>query len=238
MLESRLKRPLSKDRGEGSICLPIVETTVEKALEAILEAHPMADLLELRVDYLREPDLGRLSNGRKKPFIITNRRKEEGGRYRGDENKRLGVLKEAIDLGMEFIDVELETPSPWLHRLIKNKKKTKVIFSFHDFTKTPSEQELRKIYDRMIEQGADIAKIVTYAQSYDDNLKLLSLIPYARERKQEIVAFCMGEKGRMSRIFAPMMGAAWTYGCLSRSRRSAPGQLTVEEMKDIWGRLR
>lgn len=230
--------PLLRGRSQRRICLPIIETTTEKALEAIHEAHPIADLLELRLDYLKNPILERLSNGRKKPFIITNRRKEEGGRYRGDENKRLGILKEAIDLGMEFIDVELETQSPLLHGLIKNKKKTKVIFSFHDFRKTPPQQELKKICDRMIEQGADIAKIVTFSRSYEDNLNILSLIPYARKRKQEIVAFCMGEKGRMSRIFAPMMGAAWTYGCLRKNRVSAPGQLTAEEMKDIWRRLR
>ncbi len=211
---------------------------MEKALKAIHEAHPVADLLELRVDYLREPDLGLLLNGRKKPFIITNRRKEEGGRYRGDERRRLGVLEEAIDLGVDFIDVELGTERSLLHGLIRNKKETKVILSFHDFKRTPPQQELEKMCDRMIQFGVDIVKIVTFARSLEDNLNTLSLIPYARKRKQEIVAFCMGEKGRMSRIFAPLMGAAWTYGCLSRSRVSAPGQLTAEEMKEIWKRLR
>ena len=38
----------------------------------------------------------------------------------------------------------------------------------------------------------------------------------------------------MSRIFAPLMGAAWTYASLSRKRASAPGQLTVRELKEIW----
>lgn len=227
-----------RDRYQGRICLPIVETTVEKAIQAIHEAHPMADLLELRVDYLREPGLGLLSNGREKPFIITNRRKEEGGRYRGDERRRLGVLEEAIDLGLDFIDVELGTERSLLHRLIRNKRETKVILSFHHFKRTPTQQELEKMCDRMIQRGADIAKIVTFARSYEDNLKILSLIPYARKRKQEIVAFCMGEKGRMSRIFAPLMGAAWTYGCLSRNQVSAPGQMTAVEMKEIWKRLR
>jgi len=226
-----------RDRYQGRICIPIVETTVGKAIRAVHEADPMADLLELRVDHLREPNLELLLNGRRKPFIITNRRKEEGGRYRGDEGRRMDVLEEGIDLGVDFIDVELATERSLLHGLLKNKKETKVILSFHDFRKTPPQQELEKICDRMIQCGADIAKIVTFARSYEDNLKILSLIPYARKRKQGIVAFCMGEKGRMSRIFAPLIGAAWTYGCLSRNRVSAPGQLTAEEMKEIWKRL-
>ncbi|MBM4351516.1 MAG: type I 3-dehydroquinate dehydratase [Deltaproteobacteria bacterium] len=230
--------PLLRGRARRRICLPIVETTTERAIQAIHEAHPLADLLELRLDYLRNPALKRLSSGRKKPFIITNRRKEEGGRYRGSESRRLEVFEEAIDLGMDFIDVELETQRSLLYRLINNKGETKVILSFHDFTGTPSQQELKTICDRMFERGGDIAKIVTFAKSYEDNLNILSLLPYARRRNLKIVTFCMGEKGRMSRIFAPMMGAAWTYGCLSRTRASAPGQLTPAEMKEFWRRLR
>lgn len=231
-------RRLSRDKCQGRICLPIIETTMEKALKAIHEAHPVADLLELRVDYLREPDLGLLLNGRKKPFIITNRRKEEGGRYRGDEGRRLEVLEEAIDLGVDFIDVEMGTERSLLHGLIRNKKETKVILSFHDFKRTLPQQELEKICDLMIQFGVEIVKVVTFARDLEDNLNTLALIPYARKRRQEIVAFCMGEKGRMSRIFAPLMGAVWTYGTLSRNRVSAPGQLTAEEMKEIWKRLR
>lgn len=71
----------------------------------------------------------------------------------------------------------------------------------------------------------------------DDNLKVLALIPYAIKRGQAIVTFCMGEKGKMSRIFSPLMGAAWTYASLGRRRASAPGQLTVKEMREIWERL-
>ena len=89
----------------------------------------------------------------------------------------------------------------------------------------------------MMGWGAEVVKIVTFARSFEDNLKILSLIPYAREREQEIVAFCMGEKGKMSRIFAPLMGAAWTYASLNRQKASAPGQLTAREMKEIWERL-
>jgi 3-dehydroquinate dehydratase len=54
---------------------------------------------------------------------------------------------------------------------------------------------------------------------------------------QKIVTFCMGEKGKMSRIFAPLMGVVWTYASLNKNRASAPGQLTVYEMKDIWEKL-
>lgn len=227
-----------RDERARKVCVSIVETTVEKALKAIKQANRLADLIELRVDYLKEPELVPLLDGREKPFIITNRRRKEGGKYWGDERRRLGILREAIDLGADYVDVEMRSKRSSLQCLIRNKKRTKVILSSHNFQKTPSRNELRNLFDRMIQLGADIAKIVTYAKSSEDNLQVLSLISYAKEREQKIIAFCMGEKGKMSRIFAPSLGAAWTYASLSKNRISAPGQLTVKEMRDIWERLR
>ena len=222
----------------GKLCIPIVETTMGKALIAIKKANRLADLIELRVDYLRNLELPLLLQNRKKPFIVTNRRKEEGGQYRGEERKRLGVLQEAIDLGADYIDVELATQRSWLQDLVRNKRETQVIISFHDFRRTPSLKELQRISWRMIQLGADVIKVVPFARSWEDNLNILSLIPFAKERKQKIVVFCMGEKGKLSRIFSPFLGAAWTYASLSQSRTSAPGQLTARELTDIWGKLR
>ena len=218
----------------GKVCIPIVETTVEKSLMAIKEARLLADLIELRTDYLKRIKLTPLLENRQKPFIITNRRKEEGGNYKGEERKRLSVLQEAIDLGADYIDVELATERSFLQGLIRNKKGTQVILSFHDFRKTPSQKELQGLFDQMVRLGADVIKIVSFARSWEDNLTILSLIPFAKARKRKIVAFCMGEKGKVSRLFSPFLGAAWTYASLNRGKASAPGQLTVGEMKEMW----
>jgi len=211
---------------------------VGNALIAIKQANRLADLIELRVDYLRNAGLGLLFQNRKKPFIVTHRRKEEGGRYRGDERKRLGVLQEAIDLGTDYVDVELATERSWLQGLIRNKRSTRIILSFHDFRKTPPQKELQGLLDQMVGLEADVVKIVSFARSWEDNLNILSLLPFAKERKQKIVAFCMGEKGKISRIFSPFLGAAWTYASLNQSKTSAPGQLTAQALKDIWKKMR
>jgi 3-dehydroquinate dehydratase type I len=209
-----------------------------KALIAIKKANRLTDLIELRVDYLRNARLALLLQDRKKPLIVTNRRKEEGGKYRGEERKRLSVLQEAIHLGADYIDVELATQRSLLQGLVRDKRGTRVILSFHDFRKTPSLKELQRISWQMIQLGADVIKIVPFARSWEDNLSILSLIPFAKEKRQKIVAFCMGEKGKLSRIFSPLLGAAWTYASIDRTRVSAPGQLTVQELKDIWKKLR
>ena len=221
----------------GRLCVPIVETTLKKALTAIKEANRRADLVELRVDYLKRLNLVPLLEGRQKPMIVTHRRAEEGGKYQGEERKRVGVLEEAIDLEGDYIDVELATERSLLRSLIRNKGLTQVILSFHDFHRTPSPKELQRLFGQMIRSGADVIKIVPFARSWEDNLSILSLIPFARKRRQKIVAFCMGERGKMSRIFSPFLGAAWTYASLNRVKASAPGQLTVDEMKETWKML-
>ncbi len=222
----------------GKVCIPIVETTVWKALIAIKKANLLGDLVELRVDYLREANLELLLKNRQRPFIVTNRRKEEGGQYKGEERKRLGVLQEAVDLGADYVDVELAAERSFLQRLIRDKRSTQVILSFHDFRRTPSLKELQRLFRQMIRMGADVVKIVPFAKSWEDNLTILSLIPFAKERGQKIVTFCMGEKGKISRIFSPFLGGAWTYASLNQSRASGPGQLTIRELRDVWKKMR
>jgi len=222
----------------GEICIPVVETSVEKALAVINEVNPLANLIEIRMDYLRGGSLALLLENRKRPFIITNRRREEGGRYEGEERKRLTVLEEAVYLGADYVDVEFATKRSFLQSLIRDRRETQVILSFHDLRKTPSLKELQRLFGQMIRLGADVIKIVPFARSWEDNLNVLSLIPFAKGKRQKIVAFCMGERGKISRIFSPFLGAAWTYASLDKRRASAPGQPTVRELTDVWKQMR
>ena len=210
---------------------------MEEAIRAIEEAERQADLMEIRMDYLNGPVLDPFLALEKKPFIVTHRRREEGGRYRGDERKRREVLHQAVQSGVSYVDAEIATEESFLAQLMANRRKTRLILSFHDFKKTSSATELRGLLEGMIPFRPEVVKIVTMARSFEDNCNILPLIPYALKRKQKIVAFCMGEKGKMNRIFPPLMGAAWTYASLNRQRASAPGQLTALGLRETWERL-
>jgi len=229
-------RPLSKNDETERICICIAEDNLEGVRAAIDRAMLQGDLIEIRADYLGEIELAPILTQRTKPFIVTNRRKEEGGRFEGEERSRLEILAQAIHLGVDYIDVELESEEALLQSLIdeqrKNCEKTELVLSYHDFQETPSSPALNDLFDRMTEIKAEIVKIVTFAHCYEDNLRILSLIPYAKKRGQEIIAFCMGEKGKVSRILAPMMGAVWVYASSSHGRGSAPGQLPATELRE------
>jgi 3-dehydroquinate dehydratase type I len=72
----------------------------------------------------------------------------------------------------------------------------------------------------------------------EDSLRLLSLIPKARAAGREIIAFAMGPAGVWSRVVAPLLGSFLTFAPFTKNRASAPGQLTVNEVKRLWKLLR
>jgi 3-dehydroquinate dehydratase type I len=198
---------------------------------------PLADILELRIDHIEDVNLEGLMSRKRGKILVTNRRKDEGGGFSGTEGERVELLKEAVGLGADYVDIEMGTAEALIKELAakvgNNHGRTKWIISHHNFSATPSVRALRRKLDECKRSGADIIKIVTYAKRIEDNLRVLGLIPYARRKDQEIAAFCMGEMGRISRIIAPLLGSYFNYASLERGTESAPGQLTIEEMRQV-----
>ena len=232
-----MKKLSGKDRYPGRICISIAERSISKVRRALNKANQLADLIELRLDYLSRPNLEEFWPKVKKPLIVTNRLRQEGGQFKGREEERIGFLKKAMDLGASFIDVELVSARDYIYGLLHHRKKTRLILSFHNLARTNSFSELQGLLEQMMALGADVSKIVTFAQSWADNLQVLNLIPYARQRKHKIVSFCMGEKGKISRLLSPLLGGEWTYAALATNKKSAPGQLTIKELEEIWRKL-
>lgn len=190
----------------------------------------MADLFEVRIDMVGNgwEDIARRLT---KSWIACNRRKEEGGKWQGDEDKRTEELLKALTLGANIIDIELATQG--LDKIVSLiKRKAACLISFHNMTETPSFDELKEIVSKQIVTGADICKIVTFATKAEDNLTVLRLIPEFPE--QRIIAFAMGEKGLSSRILCPLAGGDFTYAALERGAESAAGQITLKEMHEIY----
>lgn len=226
------------------ICCPIVATTKQDALEMMGRCAQEADLLELRVDLIKGCDLSALMRGRPKGkgVIVTNRRREEGGGFAGSEEDRVVTLMVAVALGAEYVDIEART-EPHLIELLKREiakygGKTRSIISYHDMEGTPDASSLQGVFEACKRAGGDIIKVCTFAKDMEDNLTILGLIPYARRQGKKVIAFCMGEKGRLSRVVAPLLGSYISYCALQHGAESAPGQLTVAEMREVLKILR
>jgi 3-dehydroquinate dehydratase-1 len=220
------------------ICVPVVETTVNRARSKYLRAARKGLWAELRLDYLETPDLGRLFRTHAGPVIATNRLPAEGGSFQGTEAERHRLLSEALDLGADFVDVELAADPSFRRDLWERRGSAKIILSWHDFAGTPEPERLEALLEEMLAADADLLKIVTLAQQPADCLRVLALIPRARDRGREIIAFGMGRAGQWSRVVAPLLGSYLTFAPFSKKGASAPGQLTVNEIKRAWQALK
>ncbi len=184
-----------------------------------------AQIVELRLDYIRSRvNLSRLLEDRPSPVIATVRREQDGGRFEGTEQQRRVLLRAAIAAGVEYVDLEEDVAAD-----IPRFGNTKRIVSLHDFRKTP--ENLEEIHARLVSLDADIVKIATMANHAHDNLRMLQLIANS---KIPTVGLCMGDIGTPSRILAGRFGAPFTYATFHHERQLAPGQLTYQEMVDVY----
>ena len=231
------RKPKTENR-KLRICVPVVEANTNRARSKYLRAARKGLWTELRLDYLEQPDLKRLFRSHPGPVIATNRLAAEGGQWSGNEADRRALLEEALALGADFLDLELAADPAWRRELTQRRGEAQIILSWHDFSGTPDAARLEATLEKMLAQEADVIKMVTMAQQPEDNLRLLSLIPQAKAAGREIIAFCMGPAGKWSRITAPLLGSFLTFAPFTKKGASAPGQLTVNEVKDLWQILR
>jgi shikimate dehydrogenase/3-dehydroquinate dehydratase type I len=234
------------------ICIPITARSHKEAMRDIERSCLSADSIELRMDLIGDGDLPELISTAHKSssiikIIVTCRKKEEAapsGKLSRNTTgiaitieKKMAILKQAIDLGADFVDIELAEGSAVIKKLFTYCRKkggfTSIIISYHNFELTPAPSLLQKIFRQCRKFNPAVIKIVTMAQTPDDNLTALGLIPYAQKHKQKIIALCMGETGRVSRVMAPHLGGFLTFAALETGAQSAPGQLTVQEMREI-----
>ena len=184
-----------------------------------------AKLVELRLDYIStRVNIQRLLKDRPCATVITVRREQDGGKCTGTEEARLMLLREAIANGVEYVDLEDDIAGK-----IPRFGKTKRIISYHNFRNTPD--NLRELHDKMKALDADIVKIATMANHPHDNVRMLEMM---QESDCPTVGMCMGDIGTPSRILGPKFGAPFTYATFHHERALAPGQLSYEQMVNVY----
>ena len=146
-------------------------------------------------------------------------------------DEKVALLKKAIDKGASYIDVEYEMPRLASDELIHyaKDKNCKVIISYHNYDSTPTKPYLYSIIEKSKKNGADIVKIACMAENECDITSLLSLNTVS----SDIVSFAMGELGSGSRIICLDRGAPFTYVAANTLSKTAPGQLTIDEIEQI-----
>ncbi|MBN2376164.1 MAG: shikimate dehydrogenase [Sedimentisphaerales bacterium] len=231
------------------LTVPIKVSRLNDSLDEIGRAKGAgAEAVELRLDYAR----GKLADGEIQTLIGSARRlglmvlatcrpEWEGGSFKGPEQQRLEILRQAAAGGADFVDVELacfEREDFDIQHLTgadlakSGIQKAKLLLSSHDFNAKPV--DIAERLDRMAGFGADVRKIAYQADSIEDSFEALDVLREFSAAGQAVVALAMGPAGVITRILAKKLGAFLTFASLVPDSETAPGQLTVEQMKGVF----
>lgn len=226
------------------LIVPMTSPEFDDALDDLRRAaHFGADAVEIRLDHMN--DLSeeqfralRAADGVPATWLLTPRSRDEGGVWDADDMNRVSRLIELAPYA-SLCDVELAT---WERSAnIRQKVRLAVsrldgdagprlVLSAHDFRGRPADL-LRRV-ERMCElTDCDVVKVVFFARHISESFELFDLM---RQAPKPIIALAMGEAGLITRLLARKFGAFGTFASLATGKESAPGQVTIAEMKSLY----
>ncbi len=212
---------------QTKIAIPIFQSKISEVVEVAKDCIDKgADVLEFRIDALKNPDFKEIKKAIDEinfPMIATNRVKSEGGSFKGSEEERINILYKCCDI-VEYVDIELQSNDEYINRIHDTGVKT--IVSYHDFEKTPELNEITYIVEKEQELG-DIAKVAFMPNDLDDTLKILAILSHFNN----VIAISMSDLGSYTRIMASKFNSPITFA--AGRDVTAPGQIDIETMKAL-----
>ena len=214
-------------------CVSIAEKTPKKLKQTLAKALKKSEYAEIRFDFLNPnvvPEALHLIRKDLRKCVCTLRPIHEGGKFSDSEKNRISIIKLIAEYDPFLLDIEYDTirKNKNLQRYLKNIG-TNTLVSWHNFKQTPTVSILKKKLLEMKKFSNNI-KIVTMAKSINDGSRILSL--YKNSKGVKLIAFSMGNFGRMSRLLCLLLGSPYTY--VSLGKAVAPGQFSVDEVKSIF----
>jgi 3-dehydroquinate dehydratase / shikimate dehydrogenase len=206
------------------LCETVTGDTMAQLLAA-RDGAAAADMVELRLDGVKDLDVAGALHGRRAPVIATCRPTWEGGRFDGGEDARCRVLEQALAAGADYVDVEWnalrQAQGGARFDDFVQANRSRIVLSSHDFTGVPADLCTRAGVMRAM--GAAVIKVAVTAARLSDTLPLRELAKHG-----DAVIIGMGDAGVPSRLLATRFGSRWTYG----GNGVAPGQIPAARMVD------
>jgi len=214
-------------------CVSIAEKTPKKLKQTLTKALKKSDYAEIRFDFLNPnlvPDVLQQIKKDLRKCVCTLRPIREGGKFSGDEKNRISIIKLIAEYNPFLLDIEFNTlrKNKMLQRYLKSTG-TDILVSWHSFKHTPNISVMQKKLSEMKKFSNNI-KMVTMAKTISDGSRILSL--YNNSMNVYLIAFSMGNFGKMSRLLCLLLGSPYTY--VSLGKPIAPGQFSLDEVKSIF----
>ncbi len=219
------------------VCVAVIGSDASEMVEKAELLIRDNSFIEFRLDYLSHPasalpKIKRFTESHPHVTIIgTCRRVASDGKFRGSIASQLDILAKASAAGCQLVDLELQSAircsSPQLQKL---RSKVALILSHHDFRGT---KNLDKTLEKMTAIPADFYKIVSTATTLSDNVTVMKFLEENSD-KYSLVGLCMGEQGIISRVLGVRAGSVFTFAAVSPDERTAPGQITAQELRSTY----
>lgn len=174
-----------------------------------------ADLLEIRTDLYPKTNISRLLDMSSKPVILTIK------------NPRSVWLDHIDHPQVKYVDIDYRLDNLIQQYHEDHPKQTQLIVSYHDFKETPSWSTLQNIIAKLRRSRPDVIKIALMVNHFDD---LHTVMRLQKRYGKKMIVVGMGEMGIMTRVYSRGL---LTYGRLHLQTETAPGQLSVDQMRSM-----
>ncbi|HKP44966.1 MAG TPA: shikimate dehydrogenase [Pyrinomonadaceae bacterium] len=221
-----------------TLCISICEHDWSAFQKAVSIAARREVMIELRLDCLdpthlfENNELTQLIAGCDAPTIVTLRANEEGGARDVSLEQRINFWTTVgFNLPSTFVDLERDV----VQRLIDANITvdwSRVICSYHE--RREANADPSRIFEEMSRVPARILKIACHADDAVDSLASFQLLETAAKSEREIISIAMGQPGVVTRILGPARGSFLTYASLSADKPTAAGQLTIDDLSDVY----
>jgi 3-dehydroquinate dehydratase/shikimate dehydrogenase len=207
------------------ICISLALESRRMVLADMLTAARQGDLLEVRLDrFLKAPDVGELLGARRKPIILSCRRRQDGGEWDGSEEERLALLRQCAVSKGDYVEVELDVADA-----VRKVPPAKRVVSYTNLRETPP--DIADIYAEALTKDPDVVNLVTPARTPEEAWPLLRVL--AKPAVPTVVVG-LGSSGIMLSVFGKKIGSPWTYAALGKGMETYPGQPTVHELNEVY----
>lgn len=236
-------------------CMMIKQRTKDDILAAARDvARYRPEMVEWRIDYCLPMDtsafvkkywietlkeikgiLGQV------PILLTFRVKKEGGCKWYPDHIRLEVTKALIDTGLiAYADCEIDNAPAYIKEMqqVCAANQTKLVISQHNWTATPSNQEIIDTFKECLDKGADLPKFYLTATNYEDAVRTSEVAKQMRETFLDVpcIICAMGNTGLITRTMGGEIGADFEFIDVTGIRGGDEEDIHyVDQLQDIFG---
>jgi 3-dehydroquinate dehydratase/shikimate dehydrogenase len=208
------------------ICISVTPESLLLAKADLLNASRHCDLIELCLDHLGEPpDPADLVSAVDKPIIVSCRRVQDGGQWRGSEEERLALLQQSVKARPAYVEIELDVADQ-----IPVVEGTKRVISYTSLDEPI--RDVEAVLAQARQTNADVVKFTWPTPTLHATWPLVSAV--TRKRDMPVVGMGLGNASLMFSLLGRKYGSPWVYAALEKGMEAHEGQPTVFELDEIY----